>query len=169
MNYYIANFSQLGQLTENCIPISTCTIDPYFFHQKTLSKKYYMTEGYYLNDNNVLLGIREPFLSPSRLNPDVICEKHCQYKERVPDCPFLANYKEYLNKLDFQYLLTEFERVSEEVRKANNFKGEASIVLLVYESENNQCSERKPLIDLFKQHNIELKNWGHSEIAMFKI
>lgn len=171
MKYYIANFSQLGQLNKNCIPISTCAVDPYFFHQKALSKKYYLTEGFYLNDNDVLLGIREPFLSPSRFNSNVVCEKHCPYKESVPDCPFLANYKEYLSKLDFDHLLAEFERVSEEVRKVNNFKGEAAIVLLVYEAENNPCSERKPLIEAFKQHNIELKNWEHSEleIAIFKI
>lgn len=158
MNYYIANFSQLSQLTENCIPISTCVVDPYFFHQKASSEKYYMTDGYYVNNNNVLLGIREPILSSSGLPSDVICKKHCQYKERVPDCPFLIAYKEYLSKLDFQQLLTELKRVSEEVRKVTNFKGEASIVLLVYESESNPCSERKPLIELFKRHNTELKN-----------
>ena len=169
MNYYIANFSQLSKLDENCIPISTCSIDPYFFHQKALSKSYYMTEGYYVNDNNVLLGIREPILSPSELSSDAICKKHCQYKERVPDCPFLIAYRKYLSELDFQNLLAELERVSEEVRKATGFKGEASIVLLVYESESNPCSERKPLIELFKRHNIELKNWGHEEIAMFEI
>ena len=116
MNYYIANFSQLSKLDENCIPISTCSIDPYFFHQKALSKSYYMTEGYYVNDNNVLLGIREPILSPSGLSSDAICKKHCQYKERVPDCPFLIAYRKYLSKLDFQNLLAELERVSEEVR-----------------------------------------------------
>ena len=41
----------------------------------------------------------------------------------------------------------------------NNYEGEPEIILLVYETPNNLCSERAALIDYFKKHDIELKEY----------
>ena len=154
MKFYITNFANMKYLTERCIPISTCLSDPAFFHNNTRDKSIC-----FLGKNNILYGIREPLISPVYLKEeDCICQKECQFKAINPNCPFLCAYSNYLNTIDFDSLLSEFERTAEEVRKVTNFKGEAIIVLLVYEAENNPCSERVPLQNLFKTHGIDLKN-----------
>lgn len=154
MKFYITNFANMRYLNERCIPISTCLSDPAFFHNNTRDKSIC-----FLGKNNILCGIREPLISPIYLKEeDCICQKECQFKDINPNCPFLRAYSSYLNTVDFNSLMLEFERTAEEVRKVTHFKGEAIIVLLVYEAENNPCSERVPLQNLFKKHGIELIN-----------
>ena len=46
---------------------------------------------------------------------------------------------------------------SEKLKELNQYTGEPTIVLLVYESPNNPCSERKPLIDFFNTHGIQIE------------
>jgi hypothetical protein len=78
----------------------------------------------------------------------------------VPHCPFINAYTEHLNTVDFNnYLFPEFERIAEEVRKINNYEGEPEIILLVYETPDNPCSERRPLIDYFKRHGVEVTEY----------
>lgn len=153
MRFYITNFANMRYLNENCIPISTCLSDPVFFHNNTRDKNVC-----FLDRHNIMLGIREELLSPKFLKEeDHVCGQDCAFKG-MGNCPFLTAYTNYLNTIDFDSLLTEFERTAEEVRRVTNFSGEAIIVLLVYEAESNPCSERVPLQNLFKRHNIDLKN-----------
>ena len=105
------------------------------------------------------MGICESLLSPAKLSEDVICQRECQHKNKVPNCPFLVNYSEYLETIDFKKLIAEFERIADEVKKINNYQQEPEIVLLVYEAANNPCSERLGLVKLFADHGIELKEW----------
>ena len=77
-----------------------------------------------------------------------------------------ANYSKdeilegYLNTIDFNnYLLPEFERIAEDVRKINNFEGESEIILLVYETPDNPCSERGSLMEYFKAHGIIIEEY----------
>jgi hypothetical protein len=141
-------------LNENCIPISTCLSDPAFFHNNTRNKNIC-----FVDKNNIMNGIREEALSPMMLAAeDHTCGKECQFKEVNPNCPFLVAYSNYLMTIDFNSLLVELERTAEEVRKVTQYPGEPIIVLLVYEAESNPCSERVPLQNLFKRHNIDLKN-----------
>jgi hypothetical protein len=141
-------------LNENCIPISTCLSDPAFFHNNTRNKNIC-----FVDKNNIMNGIREEALSPLMLAAeDHTCGKECQFKGVNPNCPFLVAYSNYLMTIDFNSLLVELERTAEEVRKVTQYTGEPIIVLLVYEAESNPCSERVPLQNLFKRHNIDLKN-----------
>ena len=65
-----------------------------------------------------------------------------------------------MDTVDFDgYLLPEFKRIAEEVKMINNYEGEPEIILLVYETQDNPCSERVALIDYFKKHGIELKEY----------
>lgn len=148
MQYYITNFANIRNLTQNCIPISTAVWDPKWF---TL----------HVDKNGVLNGIREESLSPKYLAPEACtCQKNCQYKSQVPSCPFLEAYAKYLDSIDFNYVLSECCRVSEDVRKITNFSGEPNIVLLVYEAVDNPCSERQSLINLFAKHGIQLNEFN---------
>jgi hypothetical protein len=58
--------------------------------------------------------------------------------------------------------MTEFKRIVEDVKKINNYVGEPEIILLVYETPDNHCSERIALIDYFKKHGIELEEYKKS-------
>lgn len=110
------------------------------------------------NKQGAIMGICEQSLSPYKV--ETHCASHCAYKEALSNCPFLTAYKEYLDTIDFEnYLLPEFTRIAEEVRKINNFEGEPEIILLVYEKPDNPCSERGVLVDYFKRHRFELNEY----------
>ena len=151
MQYYIANFANLRSMDENCICISTAVWQPKFWK-------------YGVDKNNIFLGICEKELSPYKIDVEdtVLCSKDCQRKKDLPNCEFLQRYRAYLSTVNFDYLMTEFVRVAEDVRKITNYAGEPKIVLLVYEAENNPCSERKPIQELFAAHGIILQNWHNS-------
>ena len=106
------------------------------------------------------MGICEPLLSPAKLSEDVICQRDCSHKNEVPSCPFLISYRKYLETVDFKKLIAEFKRIAEDVKKINNYVGEPEIILLVYETPSNPCSERQPLIDYFEKHGIKIEEYS---------
>lgn len=157
MQFFIANFSQIRYMNENCIVISTCSSDPKFFHNNSYNK-----DMYFIDKNNVLNGIREEsFLLPDGVfeQLDEHCEANCPWKYKNPNCGFLKAYGAHLATLDFELLLSEFNRVAEDVRKITHYKGDPVIILLVWESVNNPCSERYAIQELFKSHGLEIKNF----------
>ena len=97
--------------------------------------------------------------------PAEMCSgKPCPYIEKHPKCQFLEAYRQHLDKIDFEnYLIPEFKRIAEDVRKITHYQGEPKIVLLVHEKPENLCSERGPLIELFKKHGIILQEWTRPE------
>ena len=114
--------------------------------------------SYGKNKYGSVTGIEEKSLSPSYI--EQFCSRECGYKELLPHCPFIKAYAEYLNTIDFNnYLLPEFERIAEDVRKINNFEGEPEIILLVYETPDNPCSERGPLMEYFKTRGIIVEEY----------
>lgn len=54
-------------------------------------------------------------------------------------------------------MMSDIENLAERYAIANNINEEIIIVLIVYETPNNPCSERKPLQDFFNSHGIECK------------
>lgn len=151
MKIYIANFANLRNMNENCIPVSTAVWQPKFWK-------------YGIDKHNIFLGLSERELSPYKIDieDEVLCCKDCPRKKDLPDCEFLRRYRAYLDTVDMNYILSEFSRVSEEVRMITHYEGDPSIVLLVYEAEDNPCSERKPLIEWFAKHGIAVENWRKS-------
>ena len=146
MKYFISTFYNTRYFQSHQIGISTAVFQP----------KYWRYEQ---NKNGAVMGICEPLLSSAKLSEEVICQRDCQHKNVVPKCPFLISYREYLETIDFEKLIAEFERIANEVKKINNYQQEPEIVLLVYEAVNNPCSERLSLVKLFAEHGIELKEW----------
>lgn len=129
----------------NQIGISTAVWDP----------KYWT---YGMNKKSSVTGISEKVLSPVQV--EQYCYKDCPYKTDIPNCPFIKDYRKYLDTVDFNYLMAEFKRVAEEVKKINNYEGEPEIILLVYETPDNPCSERQPLIDYFGKHGIKIEEYN---------
>lgn len=153
MKYFISTFYNIRYFRPHQIGISTAVWQP----------KYWKYEQ---NKNGAVMGICEPLLSPAKLSEEVICQRDCQYKNDVPNCPFLVSYREYLETIDFEKLLTEFERIANEVKKINNYQQDPEIILLVYEAANNPCSERLELVKLFENHGIILKEWTKEETGV---
>lgn len=142
MKFKISYFPMARHFQAHQIGISTAVWDP----------KYWT---YGLNKNSSVTGISEKVLSP--IYVEQYCCKYCLYKDRVPNCPFIRDYRKYLDSIDFEgYLMPEFQRIAAEVKQINNYENEPEIILLVYETPDNPCSERAALIDYFKSHNIEL-------------
>ena len=153
MRYFISTFYNTRYFQPHQIGVSTAVWQP----------KYWKYEQ---NKNGAVMGICEPLLSSAKLSEDVICQRGCQHKNEVPNCPFLVSYREYLETIDFEKLTAEFERIASEDKKINNYQQEPEIVLLVYEAVNNPCSERLGLVKLFADHGIELKEWAKEDSGL---
>ena len=54
-------------------------------------------------------------------------------------------------------MMSDIENLAKRYAIANNINEEIIIVLIVYETPNNPCSERKPLQDFFNSHGVECK------------
>ena len=138
--------------------------DPKWISEKSGNGKYY-----FLNENNVVLGIKEESLIFNEKlfeNMEEKCQKDCPYKNKVPNCDFMVNYEKQLRQIDFKnYLLPEFERIANEVRKITHYEGDSLICLMVHEKPDIECSERPILKKVFKDNGIELKEWTKEELG----
>lgn len=137
------------------IPIATSIDWPYWLRKNK--------PKLYLNENNVIIGIKEETFSnfmPLFNSLEEKCQKDCPYKDKVPNCEFMINYYKYLKKIDFNALLIEFKRIIKEVKKINNFEGEPIIVLMVFESEKCNCAERPCIQRWFKDNDYKLEEWN---------
>ena len=162
MRYFISYFQQLRHMDESCIPIDTSQWAPKWLNTFNGKRQY-------VNENNVLVGIKEEsFLMAEDELPVEMCSgKPCEWEHKWPECEFLKAYWRHLQKIDFEgYLLPEFARIAEDVRRITHFKGEPKIVLMVHEKPDNHCSERLPLIRLFKEHGIALEEWEKSDSGL---
>lgn len=159
MKFFISSFYNIRFFQSNQIPISTAMYDPKWFHNNTSDQSIC-----FLDKNLVMNGIREETLSPAKIKAP--CCPDCQYKSLLPNCPFLTQYRSYLTTVDFNYLLNEFARVADDVRKVTKYTGEPEIILLVHEAENNPCSERIPLQEYFKAHGYDLPNWSLANLGV---
>ena len=93
------------------------------------------------------LSIRE--LSPYKIK-EVECI-NCDHAHHET-CSFLKQYREYLETLDFDEVYHKLNAVSELTNM--------DLCLLVYEVTSNPCSERGPLVDWFKKHDVEITEFG---------
>ena len=164
MKFYISYFYNIRFFPSNYIVISTAMWDPKWISEKSGNGKYY-----FLNENNVVLGIKEESLIFNEKlfeNIEEKCQKDCPYKNKVPNCDFMINYEKQLRQIDFKnYLLPEFERIADEVRKITHYKGDPLICLMVHEKPDVECSERPILKKVFKDNGIELKEWTKEELG----
>ena len=139
------------------IPLSTCVSDPKWFHANQGNSFVYKDK------NGVYCGLRADPLVPGPLcegacgGPDV-----CKTKDPA-QCEFLKIYNIQLHLLDFNNILNRIKRIASIVKEREALIGEPDIVLLVYETPDNPCSERSVLKKWFKENGIELKEW-HKKI-----
>lgn len=149
MKILISYFYQIRFFTPNMIPVSTAHWDPKFFHN-------FKSSQYIFRDkNNVWNGIRCSMLEPQEGG----CP--CEIKN-PPECYFLKNYLKQLRTVDFNELLIFFQTVIDRAQQLYPFEGDPTIVLIVYETPDNPCSERVILKQWFQEHGYNLQEFKKS-------
>jgi len=86
------------------------------------------------------------------------CEGCCPCIERdANNCPLRAPYEFELGLIDFDKMYKGMEQFCNDYCKENKIEEEPIAVLMVYETPDNNCSERSSLQKLFNSHGIECK------------
>lgn len=147
MKIYISYFYNIRFLKPYQIPLSTAIWDPKWFHNGLGNNEVF------LDKNGVLNGLRLEELNPGSCNA---CGCPCKIKN-YQDCIFLKSYRAGLRKINFQDLYNKIENIAIGWKNAAGFLEEPEIILIVYETPNNPCSERVPIIEWFAENGIELK------------
>ena len=146
-------FYQIRNFKRNMIPVSTAIWDPKYFHNFT-------------GDYNYLFKDKRGIVNGLRMLPIIECGKAssgCRGPESyshtssVPVCPFLMSYRNNLEQLNINTLINDFNYLASAYQKHENINDEITIVLIVYETPKNPCSERVALIDYFNSKGIECK------------
>ena len=97
--------------------------------------------------------------------PGEECEGLCHgpddCKEKGKDsCPFLDTYYNQLKRLDFNSIMKRFEKLEATIKSTKNLEEDIDFVLIVYETPQNPCSERRVLQKWFEENGYELKEWS---------
>lgn len=150
MKFFTSYFYNIRFFKPYQIPFSTAVWDPKWFHGFQKSD-YIWKDG-----NGVYNGLRAEFMNPRSCNSIECCP--CE-KHNSESCDFLRSYREGLEKLDFLNVYDYFKKASDFIQQTEGFKEEPEIILIVYETPDNPCSERGVIQEYFKAHGIEINEW----------
>lgn len=145
-------FYQIRNFTRNMIPISTAVWDPAWYHNFT--KDY---SHLFYDSRNILNGLRlEKIIEQGRKSNHgtEICP--CEKKD-FHTCSFLSNYRKNLENINFEEMIADMQQLANNYKEQEKINEEIILVLIVYETPNNLCSERIPLQEYFTQHGWECK------------
>ena len=140
-------FYQIRHFTSNLIPVSVCLSDPIWFRPPD-------RQEYYVDKRGIICGLRYEPLIVQKYNTkrcwgnEILCPYGLQTKDYI--CEVMQEYRQLLDTIDFDKMIKAFEYC------LNKFNKD-TIVLMVYETPNNLCSERIALQDYFKYHGIDCK------------
>ena len=73
----------------------------------------------------------------------------------------MTAYRTQLENTDFKEVYSWLETVANNVKQIEGFDEEPEIILMVYETPDNPCSERQPLIEWFAKNGIKIKEFKH--------
>ena len=151
MKLAISYFYQIRNFKENMIPLSTAMYDPKWYHENL------GPNHIFIDKRGILNGVRIEPLHPGRE-----CEGLGSGPEKCKQgspkkCEFLMRYREQLEKINFKELLKDMNNFADKYKEMKNLKEEPILVLIVYETPQNPCSERSVLIDYFNSKGIECR------------
>lgn len=158
MKYKISYFYKIRFFKPWQIPVSTAIWDPKWFHKGTGNNKVIFKDK-----NGVYNGLRYEALTIKGAN----AQDDCRGKDGIGTlcngdantCTFLSKYRSYLNSLSFDEVDAHCKKLADQVKAREGFEEEPEIILIVYETPDNPCSERPELIRYFKEHNIDLEEF----------
>ena len=153
MQIYTSYFYQIRNFTPNMIPVSTCLSDPAWYRPPA-------DKNWYIDKRGIVCGLRyEPLIVQNMISPCIGAEEICTMRlwENY-ECPFLSEYKQALHSfVDKERTLKAFEYC------LNTFNAN-TIVLIVYETPKNPCSERWALQEFFDCEELKYpigENYGN--------
>ena len=141
MKIYTSYFYQIRNFKPNMIPVSTALSDPAWYKPPE-------GQEYYIDKRGIVCGLRyEPLIVQREAHS---CHCPCEeFKHLAPACPTMVEYQQLLYSLvDKERTLKAFEYC------ANKFNAD-TIVLIVYETPKNLCSERWALQKFFNCKELE--------------
>ena len=143
-------FYQIRHFTPNLIPVSVCLSDPNWYRPP-------QGQEYYIDKRGIICGLRyEPLIVQNMISPCIGAEEICAMRlwENY-ECPFLSEYKQALYSfVDKEKTLKAFEYCANKFKRPFDDE-EPIIVLMVYETPDNPCSERKALQEFFNCKELE--------------
>lgn len=159
MQFKISYFARIRKFAPNEIPVSTAMWDPKWFHPARKPK------GVYLDKRNVVNGLRvDPFV-PKYGGCDG--PRDCGWE---PDkCTFIDRYKRQLSMLTTSEIFGRFADLSARLKEKYPHLAEyddLTFVFIVYEKPDNECSERWPIKEWYKESTgDELEEWSEPQEA----
>lgn len=152
MKIMISYFYQIRFFQPYMIPLSTCAFDPQWFHAFTKDYSFVFKDK-----RNVYNGLRaEPLHIPYDIDHECgtdLCSKNPN------ECNFMKNYKDYIYSLNFEDIYQRCEKIGNLIKSIEKFEEEPVIILIVYETPKNPCSERIILKQWFKDNGYELEEY----------
>ena len=95
------------------------------------------------------------------LKPGAACEGLCKGKcvPKHPDnCQFLQVYRRQLNQINFKDFIAHLELLADTIKMGEQLK-DIDFAFLVYETPTNNCSERWPIQQWFRDNGVEIEEW----------
>ena len=147
MKIMISYFYQIRNFKKNMIPMSTAIWDPQWYHAGLGHQHTFYDKRGILNGLRLL-----PIITQAQ------GEGLCPCKTKNPSsCKFLQHYRTCLERIDFEKMMRGIEGFAKQYKIDNNIQEEIIMVLIVYETPDNKCSERQSLINYFNAHGVECK------------
>ena len=144
MKIYTSYFYQIRYFKPYMIPVSTALSDPEWYKAPN-------GKEFWVDKRGVANGLRyEPIMVQG------LCEHNCPCENKnIAQCLWLKEYEALLQTIDKEKVLKAFEHCGQYIKKKLGFQEEPVIVLIVHESWNNPCSERKGLQKLFNCEELK--------------
>lgn len=156
MRVYISYFYQIRFFKRYMIPLSTAIWDPKWYHA------FQGPQHKFKDKNGVYNGLRiEQFMPGDECHDLCRGAENCDSKN-PNSCEFLKKYREQLDRLDFNEVMTAFNEIGNFIKQAEGFPEDPVIVLIVHEAPQNPCSERRVIRDWFQSNGYILPEWSKS-------
>jgi len=142
MKIYTSYFAQLRKFPTNLVGLSTAAWNPRW---RPMGK-----------DRRGVICVDCPPFKPGK-QCEGLCRGECNPKH-PEDCAFLKTYKAQLDNLNIINIQNSLGKLATHIMKDENIN-DLDFALLVYETPQNPCSERWPIQQWFKEHNIHIEEW----------
>ena len=142
MKIYTSYFAQLRKFPPNLVGLSTAVWNPKW---RPMGK-----------DKRGVICVDCPPFKPGR-ECEGLCEGKCNPKH-PEDCAFLKAYKAQLDKLNLTKIQDSLGKLAVQIALDEGFT-DVNFAFLVYETPANPCSERGPIQQWFKEHQIKCEEW----------
>ncbi|MCM1219786.1 MAG: hypothetical protein NC548_35355 [Lachnospiraceae bacterium] len=146
---FTSYFYQVRNLHPTQVPVSTAIWDPKWFHD------FKGKDHIFIDKNGVVNGFRAEFFAPDD-SCSHLCRgaKNCSFTH--DNCLFLKNYRLELAAVDPRMALNHLSGIAAKVRRVLHLMEDPDIILMVYETPSNPCSERIPLQEWFRLYGLEV-------------